>query len=189
MSENIVDRDPVIKELRNSIDLIDEERAARVANWIVATVFKIDAIEGGEMERSEVARHWRPYSDINLLTRQRDRRSVMVGKRKRELEEKDPSAVSTHQEGRWQDVKFIYIQAVREECDEYEVDDEARHTALEWMHQYTEYEHERSKGHQDELRGEGEPEAELLVEPIEIAKPRFRLPRLLPHPPDHRQSA
>lgn len=189
MTENLVDRDPAIKFLRNSIDLIDEERAARVANWIIATVFKIDQLESGQMNRNETLRHWRPYSDINLLTRQRDRRSIMVGERKKELEEKDPYSGSTHQEGRWQEVKLIYMQAVREECDEYEFNDEARHTALEWMHHYTEYEHERSKGYQDAIRGVSVSEPEFLAEPLEIVKPRFRLPRLLLHLPDHRQSA
>jgi hypothetical protein len=197
MADNRLDTDPAIRELRNSIDLIDEERAARLADWIVSTVVKLDLIESGTMDRDEVFKHWRPYNLIDLLTRQRDRRTLLVGERKKELEANDPTAVSTHQEGRWQDVKHTYISAVEEECDEYKVPDGVRYTALEWMHHYTEYEHERSKNMQETLRKEDElPENKSTVEelkpPIKTPhKKTFRFPWTLSQlrSTDNRQSA
>lgn len=151
MTGDRLDNDRTIRELRDSIDAIDQQRAVLMASWIVSTVVKVERTQIQDLDRDEARLHWQPYNVIQLLTSRRDRRTDLVGVRKKEIEERYGEPIPVNQEGRWQSVKHTYVHAIAEECENWQMPKEESYVAIEWMHNYTEYEHLRAKKRQAEL--------------------------------------
>lgn len=199
MAGDRLDSDREINDLRDYVDALDLQRAALMASWIVSTYVKVESAQLPELNRDEVRQHWEPYSVIQLLTSRRDRRTDLIGVRKKQIEERDGKPVTVDQQGRWLRVKYTYLHAIAQECDNWQIPKDEINVPFRWMSDYTETEHERVKKRQAELIQKNQEQARMEYlggdestasqEFAQKAHHKFPWPFPGHRSPDHKQSA
>ena len=185
MASDRLDNDRDIDFFRESIDEIDQERSLLMAKWIVSTLVKLDAIQTNQLSGLHAEEHWQPYRELRILTSRRDFWSDLVGGRKGELQDLSEEPITTNQEGRWQWVKLTYQTAAYKEASSNGLSKKQEEKTLEWMHEYTEYEHKRAKERQDTLRAGGLKSSTDSA----AAKVLLRIPSFLPHVKHHHRKS